>query len=358
MHRVLAVSLLACCGAARAQIEFTWCGSVPEGRWLIVRAISEDGAVTAGSAQYPEGGGSTSTHAYRWTQATGIVDLGVLPSGFGTRYSEGQAISADGQIVVGYSYLNGTQPVRWNAAPGPIQLPLPTGASGANADAISRSGAVITGDAVFPTESRVIQWVGGLPVDVGRPSWAQRAGASDTSADGSVITGTANSMFAVDERAYVYDSAGWTNLGLLPGYDRSYAAAISGDGRVVVGTCRINQSASMGGFVWTRERGMRPLTAPGLPMCFPMDVSGDGSVIVGAPFTVGNNGVIWTPWSPPRDVGVLLQSLGVNLTGWNEVTAEAVADDGRTIGGTAVSGSTHRAWVARLPQGFRLLRQL
>jgi hypothetical protein len=87
-------------------------------------------------------------------------------------------------------------------------------------------------------------------------------------------------------------------------------------------------------------------------MCFPMDVSGDGSVIVGAPFTVGNNGVIWAPWSPPRDVGVLLQSLGVNLTGWNEVTAEAVADDGRTIGGTAVSGSIHRAWVARLPHGF------
>ena len=64
----------------------------------IANGVSADGSVVVGSST----SATTLFAAYRWTQETGMVDLGSL-GGF---WSEALAVSDDGEIVVGYS-MNG-----------------------------------------------------------------------------------------------------------------------------------------------------------------------------------------------------------------------------------------------------------
>src|SRR5262249_51112564 len=54
---------------------------------------------------------SSGYRAYRWTQATGPVNLGVLPGG---GESDGYGVSSDGSVIVGASDTsNGFQAFRW-----------------------------------------------------------------------------------------------------------------------------------------------------------------------------------------------------------------------------------------------------
>ena len=62
-------------------------------------AVSSDGSVVVG-AGYPSAGNK----AFRWTQAGGVVSLGALP---GHSFSLATAVSADGKVVVGISSATG-----------------------------------------------------------------------------------------------------------------------------------------------------------------------------------------------------------------------------------------------------------
>ena len=60
--------------------------------------VSGDGAVVVGGDGIIGGG---SVRAFRWTAATGIVDLVALP-GMDNAFATG--VSSDGSVVVGYCY--------------------------------------------------------------------------------------------------------------------------------------------------------------------------------------------------------------------------------------------------------------
>jgi probable HAF family extracellular repeat protein len=108
--------------------------------------VSADGSVVVGAAQF-NGGNSD---AFRWTQATGMVDLGNLggtnasSSGYA---SEAFAISADDSTIVGDSFLanNSTDHAfRWTQAGGMVDL----GTLGGNvsiAYSVSANGSVVVG---------------------------------------------------------------------------------------------------------------------------------------------------------------------------------------------------------------------
>lgn len=70
--------------------------------------VSADGSVVVGASTY----GGNIGQAFRWTSATGMVALGVLP---GDWSSTATAVSADGSVVVGYSQnlAYGAQAFRW-----------------------------------------------------------------------------------------------------------------------------------------------------------------------------------------------------------------------------------------------------
>jgi probable HAF family extracellular repeat protein len=75
--------------------------------------VSADGSVVVGGALNAAG----YRRAFRWTEASGMQDLGTLPGGYG---SLAWGVSADGSVVVGYARDSAWQPraFRWTAASG------------------------------------------------------------------------------------------------------------------------------------------------------------------------------------------------------------------------------------------------
>jgi probable HAF family extracellular repeat protein len=245
-----------------------------------------------------------------WTSATGTVSLGDLPGGLNS--SRGNAISADGAIVVGSSVYTGTttEAFRWTAATG------------------------MTG-------------IGDLP------GGATASRATGISADGLVIAGTGTS--ASGEEAFRWTAAGMVGLGDLPGSTTlSEATAISADGLVIVG--RSPSSTGNEAFRWTAETGMVGLgvwPGSGNAVSRALDVNADGSVIVGNAITGGTEAVVWRGAGGIERLWDVLISTGVNpaADGWTLLqSANGVSDDGLTIVGTGVRNGETVGFVAVVPE--------
>ena len=138
----------------------------PSDQPSVATMVTADGSVVVGAA-----GHLGVAQAFRWTQATGLVPLGVLP---GQAQSAATGVSGDGSIVVGLSGssfssnlpngLNGlagemdTRAFRWTQATGLQDLNSLLSAAGIDmtgvtlisATAITRDGQFITGNGVFP----------------------------------------------------------------------------------------------------------------------------------------------------------------------------------------------------------------
>ena len=106
-----------------------WDGSahaIPGGR--IAVAANQDGSVVVGSMTSPP-------HAFRWTEADGLQDLGTLP---GCTTSDAFGVSADGNAVVGRSICaSGSIPWIWDAIGGMRSLGALDDATQGSARAIS-----------------------------------------------------------------------------------------------------------------------------------------------------------------------------------------------------------------------------
>jgi probable HAF family extracellular repeat protein len=65
--------------------------------------VSSDGSVVVGSTSSNWASNMWVTEAFRWTAETGMVGLGHLSTERGTPYSQADAVSADGSVIVGTS---------------------------------------------------------------------------------------------------------------------------------------------------------------------------------------------------------------------------------------------------------------
>jgi probable HAF family extracellular repeat protein len=209
---------------------------------------SDDARVIVGLAW----DGCAIARAYRWEEATGMVDLGSL-SGESTRAN---SVSGDGRVVVGWEEAPSgfRQGAKWVDGKEEL-IQGPSGmvgeAFGANAD-----GSLVTGMTCDPTDTRgppaAWAWTAkyGLRCyPVVPPSWAPRVHYSaymgDTSDDGRVIGGAI--AFGLDSEAVVWFDGeavflrdylrangipdafeGWVNTGAVSG--------VSSDGRILVGS--------------------------------------------------------------------------------------------------------------------------
>jgi uncharacterized membrane protein len=130
-------------------------------------------------------------------------------------------------------------------------------------------------------------------------------GVEDLSVDGSVLVGWIETELG--QRAYRWSEApGVQLLPLLPGASSAYAAAVSGDGLTVAGACNVDSVAHA--FVWSESAGTVSLRE-------------------------------------------LLQSLGVDLSGWTVLASiRSMSADGRVVvGHGTVEGST-RAFIADITE--------
>jgi probable HAF family extracellular repeat protein len=118
-------------------------------------AANRDGSVIVGSSQLIDG----QTHAFRWTEAGGMQDLDKTPG----NSSVANDVNADGSVVVGYS---GDTAFRWTEPTGMISLGVLSGQSYSYATHVSDDGETVIGDsggrafiwnAAFGTPAGVIQ---------------------------------------------------------------------------------------------------------------------------------------------------------------------------------------------------------
>src|SRR5262249_6225650 len=127
-------------------------------------------------------------HAFRWTQATGMQDLGSIGGN-----SYGSGISTDGSIIVGQANNAGATaiyPFRWTQGTGLQTIDIPGGTFG-RANAISGDGNVIVGSITVGSDISAFRWTqatGGQYLGSLGGTFSE---ANAVSPDGSVIVGDA-----------------------------------------------------------------------------------------------------------------------------------------------------------------------
>jgi probable HAF family extracellular repeat protein len=254
-------------------------------------SISNDGSVAVGDAVLAD---NSVYHAFRWTQAGGMGDLGTL----GGTNSYAAAVSADGSVVVGAAELIGDSAYhafRWTQAGG----------------------------------------MGDLGTLGGTFSFGY-----GVSADGSVVVGVANITGDSATHAFRWTQAGGMgDLGTLGGTN-SNADGISADGSVVVGGADLIGDSATHAFRWTQAGGMGDLGTLGGTNSQAAAVSSTGKVVAGYSQITGNStqdAFRWTQATGMQDLNTLLSNAGVNMTGIQLQYVGGISADGKYI---AVTGNT------------------
>ena len=330
-------------------------------------AVSADGQVVIGtyflSSTDPQCGvfgGCTRT--FRWTAATGAVDLGLLDA----HEAEAHALSADGAQIVGEASASTAYRRAFIWTPtigmqdfGTPLFPNDPDHSVTRAFGISATGSAIVGEAI-PTQTSLIpqsfrftataapsfEFLTPLPNEL-------QGQANAVSADGNVIVG-----ISYDSTTFLGHAFRWragvvqdlSNLGQGP----ATATAASSNGSVVVGQSGIAgcTSGCTHAFRWTAAGGMQDLGDLGFESGA-QGVSADGSVVVGSAPVLGlTRAFRWTPTNGIEDLNNVLANV---RGGWQLVLATAVSADGTVIVGMAENLTTNvdapfRA-VVPLPRG-------
>jgi len=324
----------------------------------VFTALSADGTAAIGNAGTQ--GSPPNSFAFYWSQFFGTSVPG-HPDGYVN--STASAISADGGTMVGSLYRVDPFGTPTNRQAARASRPhglffeglgyLPGGSNTfSTANAVSADGSVVVGMSTSAnSEQEAFRWtptggmlgLGFLPGGIS--SWA-----SFVSADGQVIVGSVGiSSEPPHQAAFRWTEAlGMTDLGVLPGAVHTMPHAMSRDGRVVVG-----QSGTEA-FRWSEASGIVGLGhLPGDQGSFAMAVSDDGAVIVGKSFFADGQveSFVWTEADGLRSLRDLLASSGVDVSGWQNLAAEALSGNGNAIVGRGINPSGYpEAWAFRLQE--------
>lgn len=274
--------------------------SVGPDRSQFAQAISADGTTVVGASFGSPLGGPNGNTAYRWT---GPGTYQTLSPANGRPDSRANAVSADGSIVAGIYGSNFGDSIResstacyWDSQGVVHTL---TGLPGlrTSADAISGDGQVIVGRAYGGSTERAFRWSQAdgyqqLPSLTGVPNRNSEQ-AEGANFDGSIIVGESNLRAVKWENGAV--------VPLLSGVPTSEAAvawAVSGDGAVITGTLRDLVTGQSTAAIWTASTGFIAasdyLSRNGVAIpaglrilsTVPISISADGRTIGGSAFSV------------------------------------------------------------------------
>jgi probable HAF family extracellular repeat protein len=267
-----------------------------------IGGLSADGSTLV---CFLDAGPNTPLHACTFSHAEGLVDLGTLdPSGGSVLSSLGFGASADGSVVVGAADVDasGTQHAfRWTRADGMLDLGSARGASGTSrAFAASGDGSALVGDSDFPSgQRRAFRWTQSDGFQDLDPSGFGAATAIST--DGRTVVG--------QNKAHVLrwtQDGGLQDLLTLPGRSSATATGVSDNGKVIVGLSAprsLSFRNSLGwdfgtsdtrALRWTPSNGMQDLSQlladrgvdmTGITLVAALGVSTDGQFIAGALIT-------------------------------------------------------------------------
>ena len=348
---------LACSNAAFA-VSFQGLGFLPGGssHGNQAYAVSADGNVVVGNQTTCDANNNCARHGFRWSSATGMVNLGFLVGNQPSLGTGASAVSADGSVIAGSSR---GEAFRWTQATGMVGIgDLPGGLFESNAYGISADGSVVVGQGNTDVgdKGEAFRWTQATGmVGLGDlPGGATYGFAQGVSGDGLVVVGASASEFTTGIYGEPFRWTAETGMVGLGGFTGGSAIgtanAISFDGQVIVGG---TQSEA---FRWTQAGGMTGLgDLPGGSFNINSDakaVSGNGAIIVGSGNNeLGSQAFLWTQESGMRSLfAILTRDFRLNLTGWNMEHATGISADGRTVVGIGVDPDGNaQAWRATLP---------
>lgn len=338
MLRALPFVLLSAAGAApaAAQVHFSSLG-VPAGTTSSLAAnVSADGRVVVGVRTVA---GQPDLQLIRWTAEGGSEHI---PSPPGMRAPFGNALNADGSMIVGAGSVNnrGTGFI-WTRDAGHTLYP-----------GLTFAGVSDNGNFLFGRQDIL-----GVPFrwsqSNGREVIAETGIPNAISADGSVVIGQAGHFVGSGWRWTA--ATGQVSLGEIPtGFAESVPHGITPDGSTVVGfLTRPNVPDQQRAFRWTADDGYQVLAAiDGVNSIRAFDASATPSpTIIGSGFFDGNErAVIWTPDGRAHVLSDYLASLGAELDTWTLLRAESISDDGLTIAGNGLNpDGVAEGWVVHIP---------
>lgn len=317
-------------------------------------AVSPDGSVLVGNTNNSSGG----LYAIRWSAGTGLTDLGLLPGGTA---SDARALSADGNVVVGMADVGLSEfgglvwhAFLWTSASGMTDLGTLGGAQ-SFAWGSSANGSVVIGSAeTADGQEHAFRWSSAAGMaDLGTLG-GDVSYATGVSADGNVVVGAAQQA-AGEYRPFRWTSGGMVALGTLGGPD-AYAMSVSANGGVIAGYSYVN-ATDYHAFRWTGGV-MRDLGTLGGTNSQAVAISGDGLVVVGDSLIAGDTATRafrWSAASGMQSVEDWLRSTGVTVS--SDVTSDAagVNQDGSVVVGTLAN---MHAFVARAGSGLVELQEL
>lgn len=253
---------------------FVWkpTGSFPLGN--TASGVSEDGSVVVG---WRDSGAKT--EPFRWTSATGTVGLGL----FGNASTYAIGVSPDGQSVYGHAYAAGqTNFFSWTTGGGYV----PTGTVVGNINGVSANGSVYIGSQY-------------------------------------TYSGFVPFRYSTD--------TGYKQLGTLGGYASALPYGISADSTSIVGMASPDATgANSRAVIWVSDS---PIDLQ-INSARAYGVSGDGTLVSGYYDQDGSQlAFIWDATNGARNLQSVLESRGLDLTGWTLSFANVVSADGTSVFG-------------------------
>ena len=271
---------------------FRWTG---EGMWQMGanQSAAPGGAISADGTKITGNDYTGQQVATVWTLGSGWQSIGGLPGGGCGSLSSGYALSADGLTAVGLGWEGCRgRAYKWTQATGMVNLGV-LGPNSSRANCASGDGSIVGGWDTHPTGARraALWYPNGTEVLLvpSSPTNPNQAGEVwDVNSDGSVVVGESY------PNAFKWTTAnGFEDLGPLPGAvagDIGIAWATTEDGSMIVG----NSGSFFTGynsFMWTKEDGMMRLdfylaqqgidVPPTTVLGGTLDITPDGTSLVG-----------------------------------------------------------------------------
>jgi probable HAF family extracellular repeat protein len=222
-------------------------GVLPGYQSSSARDANHDGSIVVGTLS---NGSGSEPQAFRWTQATGMQGLGAGTSAL--------AVSGDGTKVVGFTGPFGNRPFTWTTGAGLQFLPTLDGSISGYATGINHDGSIIVGRS--GVELRGTLWMNGVPTDLTNGSMTMNLSASQVSDDGSVVAGLLNlgsggSFAGVWTQGMgmmkLSDYLALHGVSIPAGFTLATCTAMSADGRTFAGYTTGIGPGSIQGFVAT-----------------------------------------------------------------------------------------------------------
>lgn len=272
-------------------------------------AVNADGSVVVGT--------SAKLKSFRWSLATGMVALPLLPNAAECTPAD---VSADGVYTVGQCTVSGKRvPVRWRGVDTPINLGVPAQHDNANAVAVNANGTVIVGSSSLGNDggTAVIWTIGSTPTLLMNPNGVTTSSPRAVNGDGSVVVGE---VWNGKTRGFRWTSSG--GMQLIPdtanGFGRS-AVDVNADGSKVV----IFDASDSRAYVWSDGVFSKVGTSTGVAIA----ISGDGA-------TVLTSDVATTTAGTTQTLASRLAAAGYDLGDFIILGAEDISADGKVILGS------------------------